>query len=84
MGGSGEGQNITHSQKKMADESLLAFRDRFRIPLDDKAVLACEFYHRRGQPRSYLSWERRAALGRQSAGTARRCAAARVAGSVYF
>ena len=45
MGESGEGQNITHSQKKMADESLLAFRDRFRIPLDDDAVLACEFYH---------------------------------------
>ena len=45
MGESGEGQNITHSQKKMADESLLAFRDRFRIPLDDDAVLACQFYH---------------------------------------
>ncbi|HBP85995.1 MAG TPA: pyruvate dehydrogenase (acetyl-transferring), homodimeric type, partial [Gammaproteobacteria bacterium] len=30
MGESGEGQNITHSQKKMADESLLEFRDRFR------------------------------------------------------
>src|SRR5690606_10071848 len=33
MGESGEGQNITHQQKKMAEESLLAFRDRFNIPL---------------------------------------------------
>ncbi len=64
MGGSGEGQNITHSQKKMADESLLAFRDRFRIPLEDKAVLACEFYHPGEDSREviYLK-ERRAALG---------------------
>ena len=30
MGEAGEGQNITHQQKKMDDEAaLLAFRDRF-------------------------------------------------------
>jgi pyruvate dehydrogenase E1 component len=48
----------------MADESLLAFRDRFRIPLDDKAVLACDFYHPGEDSREviYLK-ERRSALG---------------------
>ena len=64
MGESGEGQNITHSQKKMADESLLAFRDRFRIPLDDDAVLACQFYHPgEDSPEVHYLKERRAVLG---------------------
>ncbi len=64
MGESGEGQNITHSQKKMADESLLEFRDRFRIPLDDEAVLACEFYHPgEDSPEVRYLKERRDALG---------------------
>ena len=64
MGESGEGQNITHSQKKMADESLLEFRDRFRIPLDDEAVLACEFYHPgEDSPEVRYLKERRNALG---------------------
>jgi pyruvate dehydrogenase E1 component len=29
MGEAGEGQNITHSQKKLDIEALKAFRDRF-------------------------------------------------------
>ncbi len=36
MGEAGEGQNITHQQKKMGDEAIRAFRDRFQIPVDDK------------------------------------------------
>jgi pyruvate dehydrogenase E1 component len=33
MGEAGEGQNITHQQKKMGNEDeLLQFRDRFGIP----------------------------------------------------
>ena len=39
MGESGEGQNITHQQKKMNEEALRAFRDRFRIPLSDEEVV---------------------------------------------
>ena len=31
MGEAGEGQNITHQQKKMGEAALLKFRDRFRI-----------------------------------------------------
>ena len=44
MGESGEGQNITHQQKKMAEESLLAFRDRFNIPLSDEEVIEAPYY----------------------------------------
>ena len=35
MGESGEGQNITHQQKKMGTVSMRAFRDRFGIPIPD-------------------------------------------------
>ena len=45
MGESGEGQNTTHQQKKMADASLIEFRDRFRIPLTDEEVIQAPFYH---------------------------------------
>ena len=38
MGEAGEGQNITHQQKKMNEEALLAFRDRFGLPLTDEQV----------------------------------------------
>ncbi len=38
MGESGEAQNITHQQKKMGTTSLKAFRDRFRLPIDDADV----------------------------------------------
>ena len=44
MGRAGEGQNITHQQKKMAGEVLLKFRDRFNIPLNDKQVASLNFY----------------------------------------
>jgi pyruvate dehydrogenase E1 component len=35
MGESGEAQNITHQQKKMGTVSIKAFRDRFKLPVDD-------------------------------------------------
>ncbi len=44
MGEAGEGQNITHQQKKMAGEVLLKFRDRFNIPLNDEQVASLNFY----------------------------------------
>ena len=40
MGESGEGQNITHQQKKMGEDSLRQFRDRFDIPV---ALFRCYF-----------------------------------------
>ena len=44
MGEAGEGQNITHSQKKMGEEALKAFRDRFNIPISDDDIAETPFY----------------------------------------
>jgi pyruvate dehydrogenase E1 component len=44
MGVSGEGQMVTHQAKKMTEEALLAFRDRFELPLSDAQVRAAEYY----------------------------------------
>src|ERR1700761_5563928 len=45
MGVSGEGQMITHQAKKMTEDALLAFRDRFELPLTDEQVRAAEYYN---------------------------------------
>ena len=44
MGEAGEGQNITHSQKKMGEDAMRAFRDRFNIPIDDEHIADAPFY----------------------------------------
>ncbi|BCU05843.1 pyruvate dehydrogenase (acetyl-transferring), homodimeric type [Allochromatium tepidum] len=44
MGVAGEGMNITHSQKKMGETALRAFRDRFNIPISDDQIDATPFY----------------------------------------
>jgi pyruvate dehydrogenase E1 component len=44
MGVSGEGQMITHQAKKMTEAALLAFRDRFELPLTDQQVRDAEYY----------------------------------------
>ena len=44
MGEAGEGQNITHSQKKMGEKALRQFRDRFNIPLSDDQLMDMPFY----------------------------------------
>jgi len=44
MGAAGEGQNITHQQKKMTIEQLRAFRDRFSIPISDDDITEVPFY----------------------------------------
>jgi pyruvate dehydrogenase E1 component len=44
MGEAGEGQNITHQQKKMGEEALKAFRDRFDIPISDDDIADAPFY----------------------------------------
>lgn len=64
MGESGEGQNITHQQKKMAEEALVAFRDRFNIPLSDEEVVEAPFY-KPGEDSAEIRYlkERRASLG---------------------
>lgn len=44
MGAAGEGQNITHQQKKMTIEHLRAFRDRFSIPISNEKIEEIPFY----------------------------------------
>jgi pyruvate dehydrogenase E1 component len=64
MGEAGEGQNATHQQKKMGEEALFAFRDRFNIPLTDEEVKKAPFYRppENSEETEYLL-ERRNALG---------------------
>jgi pyruvate dehydrogenase E1 component len=64
MGDAGEGQNITHQQKKMTEDALLAFRDRFGIDLTDEQVKSKDF-HRPPDTSEELRYlhERRAVLG---------------------
>jgi len=64
MGEAGEGQNITHQQKKMGEAALFAFRDRFELPLSDKQVRETAFYKPADEaPEMVYLRERRAALG---------------------
>ena len=44
MGEAGEGQMITHQQKKMGTTSIKAFRDRFNIPIPDQRLEEVPFY----------------------------------------
>jgi pyruvate dehydrogenase E1 component len=64
MGVSGEGQMITHQAKKMTEDALLTFRDRFELPLGDEAVRNAEYYKPPDDsPEMRYLRERRAALG---------------------
>jgi len=64
MGEAGEGQNITHQQKKMGEEALRVFRDRFEIPISDEEIGKTPFYR---PPEDSIEMrylrERRQALG---------------------
>ena len=64
MGEAGEGQNPTHNQKKMGEDALRHFRDRFNIPIPNDELAAAPFF--RPPPDSELVQyikDRRAALG---------------------
>ncbi len=64
MGGSGEGKNVAHQQKKLNEEELRAFRDRFDIPVPDEQLAAAPFYRPAdGSPEIEYLRARRAALG---------------------
>jgi pyruvate dehydrogenase E1 component len=64
MGEAGEGQMITHQQKKMNEEALFAFRDRFELEISDDEVRDLA-YHKPAEdsPEMRYLQERRAALG---------------------
>ena len=44
MGKTGESVNTTHQQKKLDEQDLLYYRDRFNVPLTDKQVKNIEYY----------------------------------------
>ncbi|MFO7658343.1 MAG: pyruvate dehydrogenase (acetyl-transferring), homodimeric type [Bacteroidales bacterium] len=44
LGEAGEGRNITHQQKKLNEEELKQFRDRFNIPVSDEGLAKAPFY----------------------------------------
>ncbi len=44
MGKTGESVNTTHQQKKLDEQDLLYYRDRFGVPLTDKQVKNIEYY----------------------------------------
>jgi len=64
MGEAGEGQNITHQQKKMGEASLKEFRDRFSLPISDEQLQEIPFlkFAEGSVEMKYLR-ERRATLG---------------------
>jgi pyruvate dehydrogenase E1 component len=64
MGHWGQGKMGSHQQKKLEDDALLAFRDRFALPLNDDDVRRLSFYRpdEHGPEMRYLH-ERRRQLG---------------------
>ncbi len=64
LGEAGEGRNTTHQQKKLTEEELREFRDRFEIPIPDDELADAPLYRppETSEELVYLK-ERRAALG---------------------
>lgn len=64
MGESGEGQMIAHQAKKMTQDALRGFRDRFQIPVSDEELPHMPFVRlAEDSPEMKYLRERRAALG---------------------
>ncbi|GAB4241661.1 MAG: pyruvate dehydrogenase (acetyl-transferring), homodimeric type [Acidobacteriota bacterium] len=64
LGEAGEGKNITHQQKKLNEEELRSFRDRFGIPISDNEVKDAPFYRPpEDSPEMQYLKERRRILG---------------------
>ncbi|MDY7577775.1 alpha-ketoglutarate dehydrogenase [Herbaspirillum sp. RTI4] len=64
MGSAGEGKMTTHQQKKLDEEALIAFRNRFKLPFDDEACKNLAFYKPAADSAEMKHFHaRRAALG---------------------
>ncbi|MGC4060278.1 MAG: pyruvate dehydrogenase (acetyl-transferring), homodimeric type [Aquabacterium sp.] len=64
MGKSGEGKNTAHQTKKLTDEDIRAFRDRFNIPVPDEDLPNLPFIKPAANtPEMAYLQERRKALG---------------------
>jgi pyruvate dehydrogenase E1 component len=64
LGKGGEGQMVAHQQKKLSEDDLRAFRERFHIPISDEEIAKVPFRQPAADSEEsrYLH-ERRAALG---------------------
>ena len=64
MGSAGEGRNITHNQKKLNEDELLYFRDRFSVELSDQEAVKAPFFKPKANSKEikYLK-QRRKELG---------------------
>jgi len=64
MGKAGEGKNTAHQTKKLTDDDLRYFRDRFNIPIPDSEISKIPFYKPADDtPEMKYLHERRQALG---------------------
>ena len=64
LGEAGEGRNITHQQKKLNEDELRQFRDRFDIPISDDQLTETPFYRPDKKSTEYqYMMDRRQALG---------------------
>ncbi|MGH8721653.1 MAG: pyruvate dehydrogenase (acetyl-transferring), homodimeric type, partial [Burkholderiales bacterium] len=64
MGTWGQGKMGTHQQKKLDDDALKSFRDRFALPLSDEEVIGLKFYRPAdGSPEMRYLHARRERLG---------------------
>jgi pyruvate dehydrogenase E1 component len=64
LGEAGEGKNVTHQQKKLTEQELHIFRDRFDIPVSDQELAEAAYYcPPENSPEVQYLRERRHALG---------------------
>ena len=64
MGSAGQGKMTTHSQKKLDDNDLIEFRNRFNLPLSDEQATTLSFYRPApDSPEMQYLLKRREALG---------------------
>jgi pyruvate dehydrogenase E1 component len=64
LGEAGEGKNVTHQQKKLTEQELHIFRDRFDIPVTDQELAEAAYYcPPENSPEIQYLRERRHALG---------------------
>ena len=64
LGEAGEGRNITHQHKKLNEDELRQFRDRFDIPVSDRDIKRAPFRRfEKGSPEHEYLMERRRELG---------------------
>ena len=64
MGKAGEGKNTAHQTKKLTDDDIRYFRDRFNIPIPDSELPKIPFYKPADDtPEMKYLHERRKALG---------------------